>query len=111
MLTGGAATAQLVFGRKGIPAVDNVTNSAGFTARSAIVMYGSSRFPWSASGFCSALSFGAPATFGGWLGFTWLTGGSVGPEASVFTPIILLIVGVLVGRVYRENKYHPLTSE
>ncbi len=35
----------------------------------------------------------------------WLTGGSVGPEASVFTPIVLIIVAVLFTRIYRENKY------
>jgi CAAX protease family protein len=35
----------------------------------------------------------------------WLTGGSVGPEASVFTPIVLAIVAILFARVYRENKY------
>ena len=41
-------------------------------------------------------------------GPTWLTGGSVGPEASIFTPIVLLTVGVVVSRFYRENKYQPL---
>jgi membrane protease YdiL (CAAX protease family) len=35
----------------------------------------------------------------------WLTGGSVGPEASVFTPIVLAIVAILFTRVYRENRY------
>jgi membrane protease YdiL (CAAX protease family) len=35
----------------------------------------------------------------------WLTGGTVGPEASVFTPIVLGIVVVLFTRVYRENRY------
>lgn len=35
----------------------------------------------------------------------WLTGGSVGPEASVLTPICLLIVAVLFSLVYRENLY------
>ncbi len=35
----------------------------------------------------------------------WLTGGSVGPEASVFTPIVLAIVAVAFMRVYRENRY------
>jgi len=35
----------------------------------------------------------------------WLTGGTVGPEASVFTPIVLAIVAILFTRVYRENKY------
>jgi uncharacterized protein len=43
-------------------------------------------------------SFGGPA---------WLTGGSVGPEASVFTPLTLLIVGLLFSRVYREHRYQP----
>ncbi len=41
-------------------------------------------------------------------GPTWLTGGGVGPEASIFTPLILLIVAILFSRVYRENRYHPL---
>ncbi|MGA8764418.1 MAG: type II CAAX endopeptidase family protein [Candidatus Sulfotelmatobacter sp.] len=41
-------------------------------------------------------------------GPNWLTGGTVGPEASIFTPIVLLIVGILVSRVYRENRYRPL---
>jgi hypothetical protein len=35
----------------------------------------------------------------------WLTGGSVGPEASVFTPIALLIVAVLFNWRDREVKY------
>jgi hypothetical protein len=35
----------------------------------------------------------------------WLTGGSVGPEASVITPICLLIVAILFSLVYRENLY------
>lgn len=35
----------------------------------------------------------------------WLTGGTVGPEASVFTPIVLIIVAILFARVYRENQY------
>jgi membrane protease YdiL (CAAX protease family) len=34
----------------------------------------------------------------------WLTGGSVGPEASVFTPVVLGIVAVLFARVYRGNR-------
>jgi membrane protease YdiL (CAAX protease family) len=41
-------------------------------------------------------------------GPAWLTGGSVGPEASIFTPLALLVVGILFSRVYRENRYHPL---
>ena len=35
----------------------------------------------------------------------WLTGGTVGPEASVFTPLILLLVALVFTRFYRENKY------
>ncbi len=38
-------------------------------------------------------------------GPAWLTGGTVGPEASVFTPIVLAIVAILFARVYRENRY------
>jgi uncharacterized protein len=41
-------------------------------------------------------------------GPAWLTGGEVGPEASVFTPIVLLLVGILFMRAYRENQYRPL---
>jgi uncharacterized protein len=44
-------------------------------------------------------------------GPTWLTGGTVGPEASIFTPIVLLIVAIVFASVYRENLYsvhvHP----
>ena len=35
----------------------------------------------------------------------WLTGGSVGPEASIFTPIVLLIVAIIFASIYRENRY------
>jgi len=38
-------------------------------------------------------------------GPTWLTGGGVGPEASIFTPLTLLVIGILFSRVYRENRY------
>jgi uncharacterized protein len=38
-------------------------------------------------------------------GPAWLTGGSVGPEASIFTPLVLLMVGIFFSRVYRENNY------
>lgn len=34
----------------------------------------------------------------------WLTGGIVGPEASVFTPIALLVVALIFSRYYRENR-------
>jgi len=35
----------------------------------------------------------------------WLTGGTVGPEASIFTPIVLLIVAIIFASIYRENRY------
>lgn len=38
-------------------------------------------------------------------GPSWLTGGVVGPEASLLTPIALLTVGVIFSRYYRENRY------
>ena len=41
----------------------------------------------------------------------WLTGGTVGPEASVFTPIVLLTVGIIFNSIYRENRYHPLGAQ
>ena len=40
-------------------------------------------------------------------GPAWLTGGSVGPEASIFTPITLVIVGILFSLRYREVRYRP----
>lgn len=40
----------------------------------------------------------------------WLTGGTVGPEASVFLPIALLTVAVLFSRRYREVKYQALLA-
>ncbi|HEX3820917.1 MAG TPA: type II CAAX endopeptidase family protein [Candidatus Sulfotelmatobacter sp.] len=38
-------------------------------------------------------------------GPSWLTGGSVGPEASVFTFIVLIIVGAAFASVCRQNRY------
>ena len=38
-------------------------------------------------------------------GSAWLTGGKVGPEASVFTPVVLGVVAILFARFYRENRY------
>lgn len=35
----------------------------------------------------------------------WLTGGMVGPEASVLTPIALAMVALVFTRCYRENRY------
>ncbi|MGC1370833.1 MAG: CPBP family intramembrane glutamic endopeptidase [Candidatus Sulfotelmatobacter sp.] len=43
-------------------------------------------------------------------GSRWLTGGTVGPEASVFTPIVLLIVAIVFNSIYRESRYHPLNA-
>jgi membrane protease YdiL (CAAX protease family) len=40
-------------------------------------------------------------------GPTWLTGGGAGPEASVFTLIALVIVGILFSLRYREVRYRP----
>jgi membrane protease YdiL (CAAX protease family) len=38
----------------------------------------------------------------------WLTGGIVGPEASILCPIALLVVGLIFSRYYRENRYQML---
>jgi membrane protease YdiL (CAAX protease family) len=38
-------------------------------------------------------------------GPAWLTGGSVGPEASIFAPIVLAVVAILFAAAYRENRY------
>jgi|SRR5579863_172563 membrane protease YdiL (CAAX protease family) len=38
----------------------------------------------------------------------WLTGGIVGPEASILCPIALLLVGLIFSRYYRENRYQIL---
>jgi len=35
----------------------------------------------------------------------WLTGGAVGPEASVLTPIALTVGALVFSRFYRENRY------
>src|SRR5580704_15356497 len=35
----------------------------------------------------------------------WLTGGIVGPEASVLTPITLVVVALIFSRYYREDRY------
>jgi uncharacterized protein len=47
----------------------------------------------------------------------WLTGGTVGPEASILTPIALLVVALVFSRYHRENRYQitklvssPVTS-
>ena len=38
-------------------------------------------------------------------GPNWLTGGSVGPEASVVAPIVFVLVAIDFARVYTENRY------
>ncbi|MGB8543527.1 MAG: CPBP family glutamic-type intramembrane protease [Candidatus Acidiferrales bacterium] len=38
-------------------------------------------------------------------GPTWITGGSVGPEASFLTPLALLVVAVIFSRYYPETRY------
>jgi hypothetical protein len=43
-------------------------------------------------------------------GPAWLTGGSVGPEASIFTPIVLAVVAILFSRRYRASGVGPQTS-
>jgi|SRR5215469_603213 len=40
----------------------------------------------------------------------WLTGGTVGPEASIFTPIVLIIAAIIFSRVYRESKYQAVST-
>lgn len=67
---------------------------------------------WGQTFFYGVRDSGAPAyhnflnsTFSGPV---WLTGGSVGPEASLFTPIVLALVAILFSRSYRKNRYLPL---
>lgn len=62
---------------------------------------------WGQTFFYGVRDSGAPAyhnflnsTF---RGPVWLTGGSVGPEASLFTPCVLAIVAILFSRRYRES--------
>lgn len=38
-------------------------------------------------------------------GPTWLTGGTVGPEASIFAPLVLVAVAIWFTRRYRETPY------
>jgi CAAX protease family protein len=40
----------------------------------------------------------------------WLTGGIVGPEASILTPIALLVVALIFSRYYRGNRYPILKT-
>jgi membrane protease YdiL (CAAX protease family) len=40
----------------------------------------------------------------------WLTGGIVGPEASVLTPVALALVALVFSRYYRENRYSVQNS-
>src|ERR1700733_12026932 len=40
----------------------------------------------------------------------WLTGGTVGPEASIFCPIVLAIVAIVFSLKYRDARYRPLNA-
>jgi membrane protease YdiL (CAAX protease family) len=40
----------------------------------------------------------------------WLTGGTVGPEASIFCPIVLGIVAIVFSLKYRAARYRPLSA-
>jgi len=40
----------------------------------------------------------------------WLTGGTVGPEASILCPIALLVVALIFTRYYRENRYETSSA-
>lgn len=40
----------------------------------------------------------------------WLTGGTVGPEASVICPLVLAIVAILFSLKYRETRYQAISS-
>jgi hypothetical protein len=40
----------------------------------------------------------------------WLTGGTVGPEASIFCPIVLAIVAIGFSLKYRNARYRPLRA-
>ena len=40
----------------------------------------------------------------------WLTGGTVGPEASIFCPIVLVIVAIVFSLKYRDTRYRPLSA-
>lgn len=44
-------------------------------------------------------------------GPSWLTGGTVGPEASVFTPIVLAIVGIAFASISRDARYEASEPE
>jgi hypothetical protein len=41
----------------------------------------------------------------------WLTGGSVGPEGSVFLFVLILLLWLAFDRVYPEVKYPAVTSD
>ena len=40
----------------------------------------------------------------------WLTGGTVGPEASIFCPIVLAIVAIVFSWKYRDARYRALSA-
>ncbi len=41
----------------------------------------------------------------------WLTGGIVGPEASILCPIALLVVALIFSRFYRENRFQMASAK
>jgi membrane protease YdiL (CAAX protease family) len=40
----------------------------------------------------------------------WLTGGTVGPEASIFCPIVLAVVAIVFSLKYRDARYRGLSA-
>jgi len=40
----------------------------------------------------------------------WLTGGTVGPEASIVCPIVLAIVAIVFSLKYRDPRYRPVSA-
>lgn len=74
---------------------------------------------WCAVGFHLAYDWGQTAFYGvpdsgivpnhnllhsALTGPAWLTGGIVGPEGSIITPLVLLIAAVLFSRYYRRHR-------
>ena len=59
------------------------------------------------SGIAHITIFSAPPSSGP----RWLTGGSVGPEASVFTPIVLLIVAILFATRLSRKSISVLSAQ
>jgi hypothetical protein len=64
---------------------------------------------WGQTFFYGVPDSGLPGSHTLWMsqfhGPRWLTGGTVGPEASIFTPIVLLLAATLVARFYPRIQY------